>query len=105
MTVGPANKFVGPFMKIVKPAMLVMLSLMLSIFAIPKRRFARLRTSAISVFGFAALLLLTSYISGCGGGFPLGSNSPGTPAGTSTVTIIGTSGTVQRTTTVTLIVQ
>jgi hypothetical protein len=109
--VGPANKFVGPAARLVKPlvfASLALLTLMLSIFAIPKRRFARLRISTIGVFGFAALLLAVSYISGCGGvgtGFPLGNNSPGTPAGTSTVTIVGTSGTVQRTTTVTLVVQ
>ena len=107
-TVGPANKFVGPFTKALPSAALVLVALMLSMIAIPKRRFARLRTSAIGVFGFAALLLLTSYISGCGGagsGFPAVNNSPGTPAGTSTVTIVGTSGSVQRTTTVTLIVQ
>jgi hypothetical protein len=106
--VGPANKFVGPLVKVAKPGVLVILALMLSIFAIPKRQFARLRVSAIGVFGFAAILLLTSFISGCGGagtGFPIGNNSPGTPAGTSTVTIVGTSGAVQRTTTVTLVVQ
>jgi len=81
---------------------------MLTAFALPKRRFARLRVSAVGVFGFAALLLLTSYISGCGStgtGFPIANNNPGTPAGTYTVTIVGTSGTVQRTTTVTLVVQ
>jgi hypothetical protein len=85
-----------------------MLALMVSVIAIPKQNFARLRRSAIGVFGFAALLLVTSYISGCGGagtGFPLGGGSPGTPAGTYTVTIVGTSGSVQRTTTVTLVVQ
>jgi hypothetical protein len=89
-------------------ALFSMLALMLSIFVIPKRNFARLRMSAVSVFGFAALLLLTSYISGCGGagtGFPLGGGTPGTPAGTYTVTVVGTSGSAQRTTTVTLIVQ
>jgi hypothetical protein len=85
-----------------------MLALMLSVFAIPKRQFARLRVSAVGVFGFAALLLLTSYISGCGSagsGFPVVNNNPGTPAGTFTVTVVGTSGAVQRTTTVTLVVQ
>lgn len=106
--VGPANKFVGPFKRPVVLTLFAMLALMLGLFALPKRRFARLRVSAVSVFGFAALLLLTSYISGCGStgsGFPLANNNPGTPAGTYTVTIVGTSGAVQRTTTVTLVVQ
>jgi hypothetical protein len=84
-----------------------MLAFMLFLLATTKRSFARLRLSAVNVIGFAALLLATSYISGCGGagtGFPVG-GSPGTPAGTYTVTVVGTSGTAQRTTTVTLIVQ
>lgn len=106
--VGPANKFVGPLSRPALLTLLAMLALMLSMFALPKRQFARLRLSAIGAFGFAALLLLTSCISGCGaagGGFPIANNNPGTPAGTFTVTIVGTSGTVQRTTTVTLVVQ
>jgi hypothetical protein len=106
--VGPANKFVGPFRQPGLLMLLAMLVLMLTAFAIPKRQFARMRVSAVSVFGFAALLLLTSYISGCGStgtGFPLANNNPGTPAGTYTVTIVGTAGAVQRTTTVTLVVQ
>jgi hypothetical protein len=109
--VGPANKLVGPFTRVMRPgvlALLAMLALMLTAFAIPNRRFARLRVSAVGVFGFAALLLLTSCISGCGStgtGFPIGNNNPGTPAGTYTVTVVGTSGAVQRTTTVTLVVQ
>ncbi|HEY4838133.1 MAG TPA: Ig-like domain-containing protein [Candidatus Acidoferrales bacterium] len=106
--VGPANKLVGPLKRPVVLTLFAMLALMLGLFVLPKRRFARLRVSAVSVFGFAALLLLTSYISGCGStgsGFPLANNNPGTPAGTFTVTIVGTSGSVQRTTTVTLVVQ
>jgi hypothetical protein len=106
--VGPANKLVGPFSRPVILTVLAMLALMLGLLALPKRQFARLRVSAVGVFGFAALLLLTSYISGCGGagsGFPIANNNPGTPAGTFTVTVVGTSGTVQRTTTVTLVVQ
>jgi hypothetical protein len=106
--VGPANKFVGPFTRPMLLTLFAMLALMLSVFAIPKRQFARLRVSAVGVFGFAALLLLTSYISGCGSagsGFPVVNNNPGTPAGTFTVTVVGTSGAVQRTTTVTLVVQ
>jgi Bacterial Ig-like domain (group 1) len=106
--VGPANKFVGPLKRPALLTLLAMLALMLTAFALRKRQFARLRVSAVGVFGFAALLLLTSYISGCGStgtGFPLANNNPGTPAGTFTVTIVGTSGAVQRTTTVTLVVQ
>jgi hypothetical protein len=106
--IGPANKFAGPFKRPVVLTLFAMLALMLGLFAPPKRRSARLRFSAVSVFGFAALLLVTSYISGCGStgsGFPLANNNPGTPAGTYTVTIVGTSGAVQRTTTVTLVVQ
>jgi hypothetical protein len=89
-------------------ALFVILALMFFLILIPKRKFARVRVSAIGVFGFAALLLATSCISGCGGagtGFPLGGGNPGTPAGTYTVTVVGTSGSVQRTTTVTLVVQ
>lgn len=106
--VGPANKFTGPFTRPVVLTLLAMLALMLGLFALPKRQFARLRVSAVGVFGFAALLLLTSCISGCGStgtGFPIANNNPGTPAGTYTVTITGTAGTVLRTTTVTLVVQ
>jgi hypothetical protein len=109
--VGPVNRFVGPSTRVIKPgvlALFVILALMFFLILIPKRKFARVRVSAIGVFGFAALLLATSCISGCGGagtGFPLGGGNPGTPAGTYTVTVVGTSGSVQRTTTVTLVVQ
>jgi hypothetical protein len=105
---GPANKFVGPSKVPALLTLLGMFALTLGLFALPKRQFARLRVSAVGVLGFAALLLLTSYISGCGGagtGFPIVNNNPGTPAGTYTVTVVGTSGAVQRTTTVTLVVQ
>jgi hypothetical protein len=101
--IGPVNKLVGPSTRVIKPgvlALFAMLALMLSVFLIPNRNFARLRVSAIGVFGFATLLLATSYISGCGGG-----GNPGTPAGAYTVTVVGTSGSVQRSTTVTLVVQ
>jgi hypothetical protein len=106
--IGPANNFVGPSTRVIKPdalALFAMLALMLSPILIPKRNFARLRVAAIGVFGFAGLLLVTSYISGCGAAGQPGGGNPGTPAGTYTVTVVATSGSVQRTTTVTLIVQ
>ena len=55
---------------------------------------------------FALLLISVGYISGCsGGGFPKVGTNTGTPAGTYTVTVTGTSGAVQHSTTVTLVVQ
>jgi hypothetical protein len=52
------------------------------------------------------LLISIGSISGCsGGGFPKVGTPTGTPAGTYTVTVTGTSGTVQHSTTVTLVVQ
>ena len=51
-----------------------------------------------------AALLATTFMAGCGGGgYPL-SNVGGTPSGTYTITVTGTSGTMQHSTTVTLIV-
>jgi hypothetical protein len=55
---------------------------------------------------FAVLLISVSYISACsGGGFPKVGSNLGTPAGTFTVTVTGTSGTDVHSTTVTLVVQ
>jgi hypothetical protein len=60
----------------------------------------------IPIAAFAMLLISTSYISGCsGGGFPRVGANTGTPAGTYTVTVTGTSGTDVHSTTVTLVVQ
>lgn len=66
--------------------------------AVKKRR-------VTSLFLLIALLgLMTAAIS-CGGGGPTVQHSPGTPAGTSTITITATSGTASHTATVTLTVQ
>jgi hypothetical protein len=51
------------------------------------------------------LLISVGYLSGCNGGFPRVVTIVGTPAGTYTITVTGTSGTVQHATTVTLTVQ
>jgi hypothetical protein len=54
------------------------------------------------VFMFASLGFTTSLLTGCGGGF---ANTPSTPAGNYIVTVTGTSGAFQASTTVTLVVQ
>jgi hypothetical protein len=51
---------------------------------------------------FAVLGVATLLVTGCGGGF---ANTPATPAGNYTVTVTGTSGSFQASTTVTLAVQ
>lgn len=77
-----------------------------------------LATTSIAKFGrhtarrlipisvLALLLISVGYISGCsGGGFPKVGSPTGTPSGTYTITVTGTSGVVQHSTTVTLVVQ
>jgi len=76
-----------------------------------------LATTSIAKFGrrtarrlvpaaFALLLISVGYISGCsGGGFPKVGSNLGTPAGSYTITVTGTSGTDVHSTTVTLVVQ
>jgi hypothetical protein len=60
----------------------------------------------IPIGAFALLLISVGYISGCsGGGFPRVGSNTGTPAGTYTITVTGTSGTDVHSTTVTLVVQ
>jgi sugar lactone lactonase YvrE len=54
------------------------------------------------VLGLACLGVATLLLTGCGGGF---ANTPSTPAGNYTVTVTGTSGSFQASTTVTLVVQ
>jgi Pro-kumamolisin, activation domain/Bacterial Ig-like domain (group 3) len=60
----------------------------------------------IPIGAFALLLISAGYLSGCAGsGFPKVGSNLGTPAGTYTITVTGTSGADVHTTTVTLIVQ
>lgn len=78
------------------------LALMAASTLIPARRTARLM---IPIGALALLLISVGYLSGCAGGFPGASVNNGTPAGTYTITVTGTSGSVQHSTTVTLTVQ
>ncbi len=70
-------------------------------------KFGKRRTRRLVPIGtFALLLISVGYISGCsGGGFPKVGSNNGTPAGTYTVTVTGTSGSDVHSTTVTLTVQ
>jgi sugar lactone lactonase YvrE len=62
----------------------------------------RIPRRLVLVLALATLGVTTSLVTGCGGGF---SNIPSTPAGNYTITVIGTSGSFQASTTVTLAVQ
>ncbi|HXN73218.1 MAG TPA: FG-GAP-like repeat-containing protein [Candidatus Acidoferrales bacterium] len=53
----------------------------------------------------ALLIVSLGYLSGCSGGFPNAGSNTGTPAGSSTITVTGSSGTDTHTTTVKLVVQ
>jgi sugar lactone lactonase YvrE len=62
----------------------------------------RIPRMLILVFMLASLGVTTSLLTGCGGGFE---NTPSTPAGNYIITVTGTSGAFQASTTVTLAVQ
>jgi hypothetical protein len=88
--------------------LLAMIAMSVASFPIPAATFARARIATIGML--AALVLEVGLIAGCGAigtGFPAGGELgvQGTPAGTYTVTVVATSGTLQRTTTVSLTVQ
>jgi hypothetical protein len=89
-----------------RPIWLMIFATILALMAvstlIPARRTAR---RLISISALALLLISVGYLSGCAGGFPGASVNNGTPAGTYTITVTGTSGSVQHSTTVTLTVQ
>jgi hypothetical protein len=78
----------------------------LGLFMLATLRRQALRLSAARLCLLALLLVAGGYVAGCagdGGGFPEGAS--GTPPGSYPITVTATSGTVQRTTTVTLTVQ
>ena len=72
-------------------------------------RFAKTAQRPARYFASAAALILLlvslGYLSACSGGFPNAGSNTGTPAGSSTITVTGTSGTDTHTTTVKLVVQ
>jgi hypothetical protein len=62
----------------------------------------RIPRMLVLILALASLGIATSLFTGCGGGF---SSVPSTRAGNYTVTVTGTSGTLQESTTVTLTVE
>jgi hypothetical protein len=86
---------------------LISLAAMAALFSLTVARFGRRTTRRlIPVGAFALLLISAGYLSGCsGGGFPKVGTNTGTPAGTYTITVTGTSGSDVHSTTVTLVVQ
>jgi hypothetical protein len=73
---------------------------LLGLFYVPGKR--RRRWITLGVLLFASVTALTA-LSGCGGGFGLGSHEGGSTS--YTITVTGTSGETQQTTTVQLTVQ
>lgn len=92
------------------PAWLALLSfaMLLASAAITGQVRTQVRTQLRRFAPAAALALLviaTGYLAGCAGGFPKVGTTTGTPAGSYTITVTGTSGSVTHSTTVTLTVQ
>jgi uncharacterized repeat protein (TIGR01451 family) len=93
-----------------RPLWIFAFLLTLALTSLTLAKFARRTTNRslrrlTPIGAFALLLVSAGYLSGCAGGFPNVGSNTGTPAGTYPITVTGTSGTVQHTTTVTLIVQ
>ena len=90
----------------IRPLWLIAFLLTAALATFTLAKFARpsVRRRLLPVGAFAVLLISAGYLSGCSSsGFP--KTVSGTPAGTFPITVTATSGTVQHTTTVTLIVQ
>jgi hypothetical protein len=107
--IGIGNKINHPLLSFLRPGSLMlfaMLAMLLTLFFAQAQKIRRLRLSAVGLI--CALVLFAGCLVGCGSlgtGFPLISTQPGTPAGNYPITVDATSGTVQRTTIVTLVVQ
>jgi hypothetical protein len=65
----------------------------------------KLRRRLVPLVGLVLLILAAGYLSGCAGGFPRLGVTSGTPAGTYTIKVTGTSGTDAHSTTVMMTVQ
>ena len=105
-TTAPSASFKEPFRQ--PPVYGLWIGLMaLSLIVIASiRRFARTRALALYVSaGLLGLFLASWAACGGGGGGGGGPTNPGTPLGTYTITIAGTSGSLQRSTTTGLVVQ
>jgi hypothetical protein len=80
--------------------------MMLALATLTLAKFNRRNVRRLIPVGALALLIISAaYVSGCNGGFPELSKNTGTPAGTYTITVTGTSGADVHSTTVTLVVQ
>jgi hypothetical protein len=105
-SVGSGGGFGLP-LGVLPAAVLALLAMIAMSLASYSKRAPGLAPSRVAALGL--LVLMVGYIAGCGAvgtGFPAGGGGvPGTPAGTYTVTVVATSGTLQRTTTVSLTVQ